>query len=99
MVKREIYLVQANIVDANGTYSALSGYPKLFDSKNYDNDVEKALNRARAEYHEVVGAFYKRDDRQLQYAGIMHVNTGAQIEATVIGAVADLPDPEPDEQA
>ena len=97
MVKREIYLVQASIVDANGTYSALSGYPKLFDSKNYDNDTEKALNRARAEYHEVVGAFYKRDDRQSQYASILNVNSGLQIEATVIGVVADLPDPEAEE--
>ena len=97
MAKRAIYLVQASIVDANGTYSALSGYPKLFDSKNYSNDTEKTLNRARADYHEVVGAFYKRDDRQLQYAGIMHINTGAQIEATVIGAVADLPDLEAEE--
>lgn len=97
MAKREIYLVQASIVDANGTYSALSGYPKLFDSKNYNNDTEKALNRARADYHEVVGAFYKRDDRQLQCASIMNVNGGSQIEATVIGTVADMPDPEPEE--
>ena len=38
-MNREIYEVYAKIVDANGTYNTLSGYPKVFDSKNYDGDV------------------------------------------------------------
>ena len=32
-MKREIYLVLAYVVDANGTFNNLSGYPKTFDSK------------------------------------------------------------------
>ena len=41
MIQREIYQVIANIVDANDTFNPLSSYPKTFDSKNYDNDINK----------------------------------------------------------
>ena len=45
-MRREIYEVYAKVVDANGTYNNLSGYPKSFDSRSYNNDPEKALIRA-----------------------------------------------------
>lgn len=93
---RNIFVVNAMIVDSNGTFNVLSGYPKTFDSHNYNDDIDKALRRARAEYHETIGAMYKRDDRQLQSVTL----TGAdsfQIEPPVcIGRIADLPDPEPE---
>ena len=38
-----IYTVNAWIVDSNGTFNYLSGYPKAFNSKNYQNDINKAL--------------------------------------------------------
>lgn len=43
---RNIFIVNAYIVDANGTFNVLSGYPKNFDSNNYSYDVDKALKRA-----------------------------------------------------
>ena len=89
---RNIFLVYAAVVDANGSYATLSNYPKTFDSKNYGNDIEKARQRAYGEYHEVLGAMCKRDDRQEQFAMIINVGTGEQLEHTVIGAIADLPD-------
>lgn len=95
-MQREIYEVHADIVDANGTYSKLSGYPKSFDSKNYDNDLDIARQRAYGQYHEALGAMCKRDDRQLQYSYIIRVSDGIQIEKSVIGAIAPLPDPEPE---
>ena len=95
-MKREIYKVYAEIVDANGTQSALTGYPKNFDSKNYDNDIGKARLRAYGEWHEALGAMSKRDDRQLQTAMIVRLSDGLQIEKATIGAIADLPDPEPE---
>lgn len=98
MAKREIFEVTAKIVDANGTFNTLSGYPKTFDSKNY-NDIETARNRAFGEYHEVLGAMYKRDDRQLQLATVMAMNGGLLLAMSKIGEIADLPDPEPEEQA
>lgn len=65
MKKRNIFEVYAKIIDANGAYNTLNGYPKVFDSRNYDDDIDKALKRATGEFSETFGAFCKRDDRQL----------------------------------
>ena len=92
-MQRSIYEVYAKVVDANGSYNTLSGYPKVFDSKNYDNDLQKTMSRAYGEYHAVLGAMYLRDDRQLQIAMIISANTGLQIEMTRVGEMAELPEP------
>ena len=63
---RQIFSVDAWIVDANGTHNRLSGYPKKFDSNNYDNDVDKAKRRAEGDLSETWGAMCKRDDRWIQ---------------------------------
>ena len=55
-MKREIFVVNANIVDASGTFNPLSGYPKTFDSKNYDNDIDKTRQRAYSEYYAALSA-------------------------------------------
>ena len=68
---REIFEVYAKIVDANGAYNTLSGYPKTFDSRNYDDDIEKAKKRAYGEYYDCLGAMCKRDDRQVQFTMII----------------------------
>ena len=93
-MERRIYEIYAKVVDANGAYNTLSGYPKVFDSKNYGNDVEKARNRAYGEYHSTLGAMYTRDDRQLQIAMLIYANTGMQIEMARIGEIAELPNAE-----
>lgn len=82
---REIFEVYAKVIDANGTYNTLSGYPKVFDSKNYSDDIAKTRNRAYGEYHDVLGAMYKRDDRKVQIAMILNGTTGYQLEMTCIG--------------
>lgn len=63
---RQIYTVDAWIVDANGTYNRLSGYPKVYDSKNYGDDTDKAKRRAEGDMSDTWGAFCKRDDRWIQ---------------------------------
>lgn len=93
---REVFEVYAKVVDANGNYTTLSGYPKTFDSRNYDNDISKALKRARGEWHEVLGTMYKRDDRQVQTAMILRASDGVQIDLVTLGELAELPDPEPE---
>lgn len=95
-MQREIYEVYAKVVDANGTYNTLSGYPKVFDSRSYDNDIQKTYDRALAEYHTTLGAMYKADTRQLQLAMVIRVGDGEWLERVRIGKLADLPDPEPD---
>ena len=82
---RALYLVYACIVDANGTFNTLSGYPKTFDSNNYSGDTEKARQRAYGDYHEALGAMCKRDDRMEQIAMIIDVASGIQIEVSRIG--------------
>ena len=63
---RNIFIVSAYIVDSNGTFSYLSGYPKKFDSKNYSDNVDIAKKRAEGDMSEQWGAMCKRDDRQIQ---------------------------------
>lgn len=96
MIQREIYQVTANIVDANGTFNPLTGYPKNFDSRSYNNDTEKARQRAYGEWHQALADMSKVDTREVQIAGIIRVSDGVQIECARFGALKDLPDPEPE---
>ena len=96
-MKRIIYEVYAKVVDANGAYNTLSGYPKVYDSRNYNNDFVKTYNRAKGEYNTCLGTMYPRDDRQAQFAMLIDASTGLVLESAYIGEIADLPDPEPEE--
>lgn len=93
-MQRQIYIVTATVVDANGTFSNLPNYPKTFDSKNYDNDIDKTQRRAIGDMSETFGAMCKRDDRQLQTVMVMTAD-GFVIKRESIGQIAELPDPEP----
>lgn len=90
---RQIYEVYAKIIDANGSFNTLSGYPKAFDSKNYDGDGAKAYKRAQGEYHDCLGAMCKRDDRQVQIVMLLDGVLGTQIMMDCIGTI---PEPEGD---
>lgn len=94
-MKRQIYIVDAGIVDANGNYNKLSGYPKLFDSRSYNNDISKTRRRAEGDAAEAYGAMCKVDSRQLQTVVLMTAD-GAVLDRKFIGGIADLPDPEPE---
>ena len=93
MIQREIYQVIANIVDANGTFNALTGYPKIFDSKNYDNDLDKTMQRAYGQWHQALADMSKVDTRELQVASIIRMSDGVQVEYARFGALKPLPDP------
>ena len=90
-MKRQIYEVYAKVIDANGNYNTLSGYPKSFDSHNYDDNIDKALMRATGEFASTWGAMCLREDRQLQTVILMSAD-GFVIDRKVIGAIEDLPD-------
>lgn len=96
---REIYEVTAKVVDANGNYNTLSGYPKSFDSRNYNNDLEKTMNRAFGEFHSVLGTMYTRDDRKEQLAMIIRISDGVQIAVERVGELNEAEEPtiEPEE--
>lgn len=81
---RQIFKVDAQIVDANGAFAVLSGYPKTFDSRNYENDIDKAQRRAEGDFSETWGAMCKRDDRMIQTVVLSTVD-GFQIDRKSTG--------------
>lgn len=97
-MKREIYEVYAKIVSAGGNYTTLGGYPKIFDSMSYDNDIEKARKRAYGAYHTVLGEMYAIDTRPLQIAMIFRASDGIQEIVERVGDLPEVPDPEPNEE-
>ena len=90
-MRREIYRVYAEIVDANGTHNSLSGYPKTFDSRGYGNNCEKTLQRASGELSAAHSAMSKVDTRQLQIAWLIRAKTCEMLERKVIGTIPDDP--------
>lgn len=88
-MKRQLFIVTAMIIDANGSFSTLSGYPKTFDSRNYGNDIDKAQRRAEGEFSEAWGAMCKRDDRQMQTVILMTAD-GFMLDKKSSGQIADV---------
>ena len=91
-MKREIFKVDAYIVDANGTYNSITGYPKTFDSKNYQDDVEKAKQRAHGDCCDVFQGMCKIDNRKLQVAMVIQCSDGLQLRCEKIGKLTDQED-------
>lgn len=99
---RQIFIVDAHIVDANGTFNYLSGYPKRFDSNSYDGDIDKAKKRAEGDASEIWGAMCKVDTRQVQTV-MFYTADGFVIDTKTMGqfpTVEPTPEsesePEPD---
>ena len=90
---RQIFFVNAMIVDANGTFNHPDGYPKTFDSNGYSGDVDKARRRAEGDLSECWGAMCKVDTRQIQTVTLSTVD-GFLLEKKSSG---QFPEPEPAE--
>ena len=88
-MQREIFKVDAYVVDANGTYNSITGYPKTFDSKNYDNNIEKAKQRAHGDCCDAFQAMCKNDTRKLQVAMVIQCSDGLQLRCERIGSLAE----------
>lgn len=65
---RKIYITYAYVVDANGTFNDLTGYPKRRDSSTSDmaGDIDKTLARANADNADAWSAINKADNRKVQ---------------------------------
>ena len=89
---RQIFEVFARIVDANGAYHILDGYPKQYDSRSYNNDVDKTLKRAQSDAFDVASTFTggSGDTRQLQCVTITTAD-GVLVEKHSFGKIADVP--------
>lgn len=88
---QNIFIVNAFIVDANGAFNILSGYPKTFNSDNYSGDVEKAQRRAEGEFSECWGAMCKRDDRIIQTV-VLQSADGFMLDRKSSGHFPDEPE-------
>lgn len=107
---RNIYIVNATQVvvseqNPQGIYSVMSGYPKTFDSRNYDateqnpnGDEAKALNAAKSEYFSRLSANYVGSANRVMSTVTLTRADGRTIMAESIGAFPDMtPVPEPEE--
>ena len=88
---RQIFKVDAQIVDSTGKFSVLDDYPKTFDSKNYNNDIGKAQKRAEGDMSETWGAMCKRDDRLIQTVMLSTVDGFVLEKKSMGGFPADVP--------
>ena len=106
---RQIFIVNAiQVVTSEshpeGLYSAVSGYPKMFDSRNYNateenpnGDEERALQVAKAEYFSRLSAMYSANNRAMAVVTLERAD-GRQVMRECIGAFPDMtPVPEPEE--
>ena len=100
-MKREIYEVHVGYVNENGFHvcdkAVDQTYPKIIDSQNHNNDVDATLQAAQGYMHTMAGTLAPRTERKVQYAYILRVSDGVQIEKVYFGKPSnlDLPDPEP----
>lgn len=92
---RQIFIVDAYIVDANGTFNGLSGYPKTFDSRSYDGDIEKTRRRAEGDASETWGKMCKIDTRKAQTVTVTTID-GYQMLRHTTGPIPEDPQPEPE---
>ena len=108
---RQIFIVNASQVvvsesHSEGLYSVVSGYPKTFDSRNYNateenpnGDEERALQVAKAEYFSRLSAMYSANNRAMATVTLERAD-GRTIMRECIGAFPDMtpaPTPEPEE--
>ena len=85
---RQIFIVDAMVVDSNGTFNHITDYPKRFDSNSYGGDIAKTRRRAEGDMSEAWGAMCKRDDRKLQSVTLSTVE-GFFIESKTTGWEAE----------
>ena len=104
--ERQIFEVHATIVDSTGARNVLTGFPKVYDSKNqqFDNDIAACQQRAEAEAYKTFGDMLLVTTRQVQTV-ILQTVDGRQILKLSRGALAPVevvvsdpePEPEPEE--
>lgn len=108
---RNIFVVNATqvvISDSHpeGLLSVVSGYPKPFDSRNYNateenpnGDEGAALNAAKSEYYSRLSANYAGSANRVMATVTLSMANGRQILNDSIGAFPDMTPPEPEPEA
>lgn len=113
---RQIYIVDAAQVVVSdthpeGVFSTVSGFPKTFDSRNYnateqnpDGDAERAFDVAQAEFFKQRSDFLLANNRAMWTVTLSRAD-GRQFEFASKGGFPDVtpqpepePEPEPEEE-
>lgn len=92
---RQIFVVDAMVVDANGTFNHMTGYPKQFDSNSYSGDVAKTKRRAEGDMSTTWGQMCAVDTRKVQTVTLSTVE-GFFIESKTTGWPFEEAEPEPE---
>lgn len=100
---RQIFIVTATQVviseaHPEGMYSAISGYPRTYDSRNYpgdtpNGDAEAALRAAKSEYYSRLSANYAGSASRVMSTVTLEMADGRTILRDKIG---DFPDMTPE---
>lgn len=95
---RNIFIVNATQVVTSenhpeGAFSVISGYPKAFDSRNYnatdanpDGDTEKALAAAKSDYFARLSALYVGSETRTMWTVTLEMANGRQVMSESVGA-------------
>ena len=108
---RNIFVVSATQVVTSdshpeGLFSVVSGYPKTYDSRNYNateqnpnGDTDAALKAAKSEYYSRLSAIYAGSASRVMATVTLEQANGQTIIRDSIGAFPDMtpPEPEPEE--
>lgn len=111
---RNIFIVNATQAVTSeshpeGLYSIVSGYPKTYDSRNYNateanpnGDTDAALRAAKAEYFSRLSAIYSGSAARVMATVTLEQADGRTIIRESIGAFPNMtprpePEPEPEE--
>ena len=84
---RQIFRVDAWIIDANGAYHGIDGYPKNFDSNSYSsaqNPIDTAQRRAEGDFSAIWADMCTKDTRQIQTVTLSTI-TGTQLDRKTTG--------------
>lgn len=108
---RNIFIVNATQVVTSeshleGLFSVVSGYPKTYDSRNYNateqnpnGDSDAALRAAKSEYFSRLSANYAGSAARVMAVVTLQTAQGKTILSEAIGAFPDMtpaPQPEPE---
>lgn len=91
---RDIIIVNATQVvtsesNPQGIMSIVSGYPKIFDSINYNGNLEAAMKAAKADYYDRLGINYANTNpNRVMTTVTLEMANGHQL---LRGFVGDLP--------
>lgn len=81
---RNIFIVDAFKVNADGTSQHITNYPKTFNSDSYDGDVDKALKRAKGSFASTWSDFCSVDNYAMARVTLCDV-AGNEIKREVLG--------------